>query len=153
MTSPKRFKEELAARRPFSACLLSLTQIQDFLALSSTQSVGLQISKFLHSVFGAENKTKHKHPLKSLNSHNTPWQCFTMGLFNFSAPPHTRVPHRGCLVRKEQSCQHPPGCGGCGSAAPCKLPTSAQPKAQPQTMPGLKRSPGSDPHPRFASPS
>lgn len=75
------FQRRTCCKKPF-LCLP--TELQDFLALSSTQSVGLQISKFLHSVFGAENKTKHKHPLKSLCSHNTPWQCFPMDWFNFS---------------------------------------------------------------------
>lgn len=163
MRSPEHSKEELAARSPFLACLLSLTQLQDFQALSSTQSVGLQVSKLLYSIFGAENKTKHKHCFKSLNSRKTPCKRFTcrshlMGWFDFSpydtlpAPPHTHT--HVCpteATRWERSRAGTAPLGADGSAAPCQLPTSAQPKAQPQTLPGLQRSPGSDPHPRFAS--
>lgn len=141
MRSPEHSKEELAARSPFPACLLSLTQLQDFQALSSTQSVGLQVSKLLYSIFGAENKTKHKHFFKSLNSRKTPCKRFTcrshlMGWFNFSpydtlpAPPqthtHTRVPHRGHSVGKEQSWHGPTGCGWVSSALPAPHISSAQ---------------------------
>lgn len=149
MRSPEHSKEELAARSPFLACLLSLTQLQDFQALSSTQSVGLQVSKLLYSIFGAENKTKHKHFFKSLNSRKTPCKRFTcrshlMGWFDFSlhdtlpAPPHTHTcaPQRPLGGKGAELAR--PHWVRMGQQRPASSPHQLSPKPSPKRCPDFR---------------